>query len=544
VDGRPCHDRHAAGIIECHLSGGSRRCLITADLDSGLTKDDLANELVGTGGGVTISDVSYIGSNVSAGTFTGGADIIGFDSGIILSTGKIVGVVGPNNDTNADHQHDGAGDADLTDLAGHETFNAAVLEFNFVPNGDKIFFDFVFSSDEYNEYVNKTFNDVFAFYVNGNNCALVDSDPVSINSINDGNPEPNENATASHPELFRNNSIKQEDGSYSYPINTGMDGLTVVLPCEAPVNPGVPNSMKLAIADSSDSALDSNVFIKAGSLTTIPPTPTPIPPTPTPTPSVEVGVVDHGDVHIRTPDGLVYDFQEVGDFILTQSTDGTVVLQARQTWWENNPKVSINTAVALNVDGVKLEFYLKPNRVFYIDDVETPLPTGLLQLSNGGSINLSGGAPDDFTILWPDGNTGARVVLHSNSHLDIGIARMNGTLTYVGVLGNLDRNASNDLTLRDGSQMTPPATPDQLNTFGASWLVPAGESLFDDTAENSVVEEEEEEPLTLFDLNPEDRAEARQTCENANVSDPLALDNCTYDVAATGDPIFVESAKT
>jgi hypothetical protein len=134
--------------------------------------------------------------------------------------------------------------------------------------------------------------------------------------------------------------------------------------------------------------------------------------------------------------------------------------------------------------------------------------------------------------------------LHSNSHLDIGIARMNGTLTYEGVLGNLDRNASNDLTLRDGSQMTPPATPDQLNTFGASWLVPAGESLFDDTAENSVVEEEAEEPLTLFDLNPEDRAEARQTCENANVSDPLALDNCTYDVAATGDPIFVESAKT
>jgi hypothetical protein len=44
-----------------------------------------------------------------------------------------------------------------------------------------------------------------------------------------------------------------------------MDGLTVVLTIKTLVNPGVPNHIKLAIADTADTALDSNVFIKAGS---------------------------------------------------------------------------------------------------------------------------------------------------------------------------------------------------------------------------------------------------------------------------------------
>ena len=45
-----------------------------------------------------------------------------------------------------------------------------------------------------------------------------------------------------------------------------MDGLTTVLTCSANVNANQTNHMKLAIADGSDSVLDSNVFIKEGSL--------------------------------------------------------------------------------------------------------------------------------------------------------------------------------------------------------------------------------------------------------------------------------------
>lgn len=86
---------------------------------------------------------------------------------------------------------------------------------------------YVFSSDKYNEYVHSVHNDVFAFFVNGDNCALVPgtADPVSINTINNGNPygsSPSEN-----PQYYRNNDLSDGGGS----IDTEMDGLATVLSC-------------------------------------------------------------------------------------------------------------------------------------------------------------------------------------------------------------------------------------------------------------------------------------------------------------------------
>ena len=63
-----------------------------------------------------------------------------------------------------------------------------MLKFDFVPTGSKVKFNYVFGSTEYNFYVNSSFNDVFAFLVNGVNYALVPSSttPVSINNVNCG----------------------------------------------------------------------------------------------------------------------------------------------------------------------------------------------------------------------------------------------------------------------------------------------------------------------------------------------------------------------
>jgi hypothetical protein len=55
-----------------------------------------------------------------------------------------------------------------------------------------------------------------------------------------------------------------------------MDGLTTLLTCQAAVNSGVTNTVKLAIADASDAEFDSNVFIQANGVTTQPPPP-PVP---------------------------------------------------------------------------------------------------------------------------------------------------------------------------------------------------------------------------------------------------------------------------
>ncbi len=234
--------------------------LVTTDLNGGLTPEDLAEALAGTG--VAVSNVTYVGANVAAGSFSGGTGIIGFEDGVVLSSGDVANVVGPNVEDGITTVNDQPGDDDLTALSGFLTNDAAVLEFDFVPDADAVSFQYVFASDEYNEFVNSQFNDVFAFFVNGTNCATVNGDPVSINTINNGNPFDTD--PRSHPELYINNDPSDGGGT----IDTEMDGFTTVLTCESAVNPGVTNHMKLAIADASDFSLDSDVFLQTGSLTT------------------------------------------------------------------------------------------------------------------------------------------------------------------------------------------------------------------------------------------------------------------------------------
>ncbi|MCW2527579.1 MAG: tandem-95 repeat protein [Pseudonocardiales bacterium] len=234
-------------------SAGASPGQTVTDLNS-TTANDLVSQIVGSG--ITTSNVVYTGDPAAAGKFSGFAPL-GFASGITLSSGRVADAVGPNDDAGKTTEFTTPGDSDLDAIiAPNSTLDASVLTFDFVPTTTQLTFDYVFSSEEYNEFANTQYNDVFAFLVNGKNCALTpDGDPVSINTINGGNPL---GTGASHPELYRNN----DDGNLALQA----DGLTVVMHCVATVNKNVTNTLKLAIADASDRRLDSTVFIRAGSV--------------------------------------------------------------------------------------------------------------------------------------------------------------------------------------------------------------------------------------------------------------------------------------
>jgi uncharacterized repeat protein (TIGR01451 family) len=241
-------------------------------VQQGVSAQTLAETLVGTG--VSVSNASYTGASAASGTFSGGAGILGFDSGVVMTSGAASNVIGPNtSDSAGTNNGEESGDTDLNNLLGsNATSNAAVLNFDFTPTASPISFEYVFASDEYNEFVYRGFNDVFGFFVTRGstttkvNCAVVSSgqsmQPVSVDTINGGNPFGN--ANASNPSLFRNNDLQDDGGS----IDTEMDGLTTVLNCQADVAVGLTNHLKLAIADSGDSILDSAVFLKQNSLST------------------------------------------------------------------------------------------------------------------------------------------------------------------------------------------------------------------------------------------------------------------------------------
>lgn len=219
----------------------------------------LANNILGPG--VTLVSASYSGASVASGTFTGGAAAgIGIDKGIVLTTGYAQNVNGNANTSDSITGNNGlGGDAALNALIpGYSTRDATLLTLTFTTTGGDLFFNYVFGSEEYNEYVGSSYNDVFGFFLNGtalaNNIALIPntSTPVAINNVNGGN----------NSAYYKNND--PTDGVPTpYPFE--YDGFTTVFTASA-LNLGAgTHTIVLAIADAGDWVLDSGVFIQANS---------------------------------------------------------------------------------------------------------------------------------------------------------------------------------------------------------------------------------------------------------------------------------------
>jgi gliding motility-associated-like protein len=244
----------------------------------------LAQKLLG--GGVSISNVTFTAANGACGTFNNISSPIQFDSGIVLTTGRAktppppisFGSYGLNGKASdfAGTDNGFQGDINLNSLLSGPDLSedASVLEFDFVPLGDTVSFNYIFSSEEYPEYNCSKFNDVFAFFISGpgiagtKNIALIPgtSIPVAINSINDGTVTPPDGIPVNCSSLgagspFTNLYISNFGGQF-----LTHDGLTKRLRAFAIVQPCQTYHLKIAIADVGDSNYDSGVFIEANSL--------------------------------------------------------------------------------------------------------------------------------------------------------------------------------------------------------------------------------------------------------------------------------------
>ena len=243
------------GTVDTNVIGAS--LVVTGTTDDG---NALRDAILG-GAFTPVGDAFYIGGATSAGFFEGGGPSIGINSGIVLTTGDAHFVQGPNVDDGSTGIASGLGDPDLDAyFAPLVTEDASVLEFSFlVDTPSDLFFEFVFSSEEYNEFVDSIFNDVFAFFVDGENIGFVPGtvDPVTINTVNGGNPYGTGGVNAD----AYNNNDRNDDGLYLKTF--GHDGFTDVFVARMDaLAPGV-HTIKLAISDVGDQALDSAVFIRA-----------------------------------------------------------------------------------------------------------------------------------------------------------------------------------------------------------------------------------------------------------------------------------------
>ncbi len=223
------------------------------------------------GPGINYSNVTFTGATVSRGVFTNGSTTnLGVDHGIALTSGLVSYIPGPNTSSSLGYSNGTPGDPLLTSLIPSTTYDASVLEFDFVPAADTAWCQYVFGSEEYSEWVTSQFNDVFGFFVNGpnpeggvysnQNIALVPGTlvPVSVNNINYGYAPPGVPTTGpgTNSEYFIDN-LNGETIQY--------DGFTTVLVAKVAVIPGETYHFKLAIADAGDGIYDSGVLLQGES---------------------------------------------------------------------------------------------------------------------------------------------------------------------------------------------------------------------------------------------------------------------------------------
>ena len=211
------------------------------------------------GEGVKIVSARYSGAEGQVGIYSGANEtmpgVAPADRGLILSTGRVSDFTRSEGDANISEGTStnlmGAGDEMLSRVSGQTTFDAAVFEASFVPTGDVLTMQIVWSSEEYLEYVNSGFNDAFAVWVNDVPAELVlGAGSISIDNINNK----------------VNSNLYIDNAAASNTYNTEMDGFTVTLTLKVPVRAGEVNTFRMAIADSGDGAFDSAVMVAAGSV--------------------------------------------------------------------------------------------------------------------------------------------------------------------------------------------------------------------------------------------------------------------------------------
>src|SRR5690606_23894128 len=234
---------------------------------SGQTANEYVEKIIGQG--IIYSDAEILGNSAQIATYTGGS--AGgmqptMNSGLVMGTGYVntpTTLQGPASKLLSSGPGS-SGFTELNTLAGISTTRDGIgLMFKFIPLTNKLKINFQFGSEEYNEWVGTDYNDVFGFFISGpglapypgQNIALAPGNVrVAVNSINKGNAGGCGPGPGTNPMFYIDNCL----GTY----DNAMDGFTMMLTAEADVIPCEEYTIRLLLADGTDTALDSWVFLQ------------------------------------------------------------------------------------------------------------------------------------------------------------------------------------------------------------------------------------------------------------------------------------------
>lgn len=247
----------------------------------------------------------------------------------------------------------------------------------------------------------------------------------------------------------------------------------------------------------------------------------------------------NGDPHLRTFDGLRYDFQAVGEFIAARNKSGSYEIQVRQEPWETSRVVSLNTSMAAKIGSDKVEIRAGTPLTLVVNGKIQKLEEQ--DLPGGGKLRIESGV---VIMAWPDeskayvrsvGGYGIAVSLQPSQALA-------GELE--GLFGDANGNSNNDLRARGSNKDIKPIHEELYPAFADSWRIDDKSSLFTyDAGRNT----QSYTDRSLPDKAPDPKtlpgyAAALAFCKSMGITDEAVLANCALDVAITGRPEFARAA--
>jgi hypothetical protein len=285
----------------------------------------MANAIFGNG--VTVVGASYTGDNRSSAIYSNGDALSPFatpgDTGVILSTGLASSFTqssgDPNRSSSTSTNTSGPNNnAQFNALAGASTYDASILDVDFIPTGNVMTMQFTFSSEEYPEYSNTQYNDIVGVWINGTLVPLsAGNGNVAVGNVNQ----------TSSSNLYVDNTGDQ--------YNTEMDGFTLTMTLTIPVIPGVVNSIRIGIADVSDSSYDSNLLIAGDSVQT-----------------TLVAIADQKTMSInqtKTLDVLANDVNNTGGVLTITHINGIAVTAGQSVTLPSGDVVTLNANGTLTI---------------------------------------------------------------------------------------------------------------------------------------------------------------------------------------------------
>lgn len=226
----------------------------------------LVNQVFSSAPCDSVFNAVYAGSANSAGYFTNGS-LTGFSEGIALSSGLVSNIRGNGMNIMSNDNVGVGGDSQLNSLSSANGMDASVLTFSYIPSTDTMKFRYIFGSEEYSRFVSTGVNDVFGFFISGPNpsggtynsynFALVNSQMVSINTINNGQHRYESYGPCTNCVYFRDN--------FNGSIPVSWNGLTVTLEAKVAVVPCATYSLKMGVQDIQDSYYDCGLLFEAKS---------------------------------------------------------------------------------------------------------------------------------------------------------------------------------------------------------------------------------------------------------------------------------------